>query len=332
MKKLGMITLFLSIVLLFLPTQVLAAESTNDFSVSMTATDHQISGTSGYYNLKLEANQTDRLPVTIKNNGTEAATFEINFQRATTNSNGIVDYTIADSQLVGTAAIDINDLVTVEKAEITVPAGAEETVYVDVKMSEKTFDGVLLGGIQVSKKETTTSKAMVSNRYQYVIALQISQNEKKVTPKLTADKVSLVQDNAANGVTMQLENKSAVLLSKLTGTFVVRAKGSKENIIKETKDNLSIAPNSSFKLQTLLGEKFAAGEYTYTITLKNADENWRFSKDFTVTAKQAENYNQTSVDEEEATPVWVYGMIALSILVVILILLIIFLLRRKNKS
>jgi hypothetical protein len=316
------------------PNTASATDTTTDYTVSIAPTANQIEGVSSYFNLRLAPGQKDRLPVTIANKSEEEATFSIQFHTAATNSNGIVDYTLKDVTLSGEPNINIRDLVTIESKEVTIPAASQQTVYVEITMPTTSFDGILLGGIQIAKKadDANATQIMVANQYQYVIAVQVTQTETKVTPKLVGGKVTLTQENAYNAVTMSIQNTTATLLTKMTGTFTIKEKGSNKVIVNETKKNLSIAPNHSFTLQTLFGQKFSAGKYTYTIKLNNTDEEWVFSKDFSISKKEENQYNTTSVDKTEATPPWLYLTIGMGIVILILLLIILFLWLQRNKK
>ncbi len=330
MKKKIVLTLISFISSLFLLSiPVFSIENSANYSVSITPTSNQIDGTTGYFNLRLKKNSMEKLPITIINKSSTELTFGVQFNTATTNNNGIVDYTSSEPLLIGAPNINLSDLISIDENEVKVPAYSEKKVYVDVRMPSVSFDGVLLGGVIISEKNVTKENSgTISNKYQYIIAVQVAQNDTKIKSELTGGDVTLKQVNNLPAIDMVIENKTPSVLAKITGTFIIKRKESGSNILSESKKNLSVAPNSSFFLQMLLDEKLPVGTYTYIVTLENADGSWTFSKDFTITSKKSEKLKIAPTDDTKSISFYNDSFIGISLLLILLFIVII--LQRKN--
>lgn len=323
-KRIGAIIVFIStVVVMLLP--VSAKANSNNFSVKIIPTEHQIDDTKSYFDLKLQPEESDILPIEISNNSGKNQKFSITFQKATTNMNGIVDYTLDKVISSGEPQINIRDVVKIETSEISIDANSSQQVTLSVKMPKKSFDGILLGGIKVSQVEDSedSTRQMVSNKVQYVTAVQIKQTDNMVAPKITAGNINLTQINGQNAVVMSLNNPTATLISKVKGHFQITKKGSKEVLVEQTNDQMSIAPNISFMPFLKFGDKFKPGDYTYTITLKNSDNEWSLSKDFVISKDEAKKYNASSIDESKKIPLWIYIVSGMAIVILILVIVLI---------
>lgn len=271
----------------------------------------------------------EKLPITIINKSSTELTFGVQFNTATTNNNGIVDYTSSEPLLIGDPNINLSDLISIDENEVKVPAYSEKKVYVDVRMPSVSFDGVLLGGVIISEKNVTKENSgTIYNKYQYIIAVQVAQNVTKIKSELTGGDVTLKQVNNLPAIDMVIENKTPSVLAKITGTFIIKRKESGSNILSESKKNLSVAPNSSFFLQMLLDEKLPVGTYTYIVTLENADGSWTFSKDFTITSKKSEKLKIAPTDDTKSISFYNDSFVGISLLLILLFIVII--LQRKN--
>lgn len=299
-----LVSLFTGVSVQFFFVGQVSHAAENDFTVRLETATHQISEERNFFDLNMGPNDTDKLTITISNTKDSEQHFLIGFRAATTNMNGIVDYTKKDVELVGNVPDDIRGLISIDNQEITIPANSSQTVHLQVTMSEKKFDGTLLGGIIVSKsdQESKTNSIGVNGKVQYVIAVQISQGGTQIFPQLGNGKVTLAQINKRNVVSMEIINPCPVLLTKVVGEFKVYNKKSGELIKKIINNKMSIAPNSTFSPFINLNDKFEPGEYTLVVILKNAQGQWEFSEDYKITSEEASKYNEKSVDKPVNNP------------------------------
>lgn len=275
------------------------AENTNiDFSAKPVITSSQIGENDSYFNLRSIPGKVEDLPIKIMNHSKETTKYIVNINSATTNMNGIVDYTKPDVKQVETKH-PFSSLIEDKEQVISIAGGEEKIVSVHLTMPKTSFDGVILGGIVVSKKidETTESKNMIKNEFQYAIAVQLSENDKEISSKLEGGATQLTQINKRNAVQMSIKNPQPKLMKQVEGTFTIKRKNQHDVLVKETRKEMSFAPNSAFTLFTMLNDKVQPGEYTYTINLTNQEGEWTFSEDFVVNQKEASKLNKQSVDK-----------------------------------
>src|SRR5699024_11564754 len=81
------------------------------------------------------------------------------------------------------------DISSLESTEITVPAGEQEIVDVEVDAPEESFDGVILGGLHFTLEPDESSaenSVMIHNRYSYALAVQVSHvgNSNEISPHI----------------------------------------------------------------------------------------------------------------------------------------------------
>lgn len=108
----------------------------------------------------------------------------------------------------------------------------------------------------------------------------------------------------------------------------------KTNIRSVTIDSeIQMAPNSTYDFSIDLGNKYLVeGDYALDLVVSDAKENeWKFNEDFTISAKEAKDINEITVDFEQKKelPLWVLFM-KVGFIIVVLILIIIVVLKQKN--
>ncbi|MGX7030056.1 DUF916 domain-containing protein [Vagococcus zengguangii] len=255
-----------------------------DFSVRILPAAHQLEEYHKYFNLLLAPGETDALPIAISNESQQAKVFTITICDASTNSHGIVDYSKDIPTFYDDKRVKVTDLFDKTKMQVTVPAWSEHQLEIPIKMVSQNFDGVILGGVTISEKKE--SEEMVANLYAYTFAIQIRQNSHEVIPKIHYQKIEVERFGSDYAIAMTLNNPTQTLVAHLKGEFKLSDIQSKKVIYKETRDNLSIAPNNRFKLPIYLDENLKKGHYRYEIILKNTEDEWRFVDDILITSKE----------------------------------------------
>lgn len=333
MKKKS-ILLFLSIlsVILSLNPSLAKAEESIDFTVKPQMTSSQIGDNNSYFNLRTSSEQKEELPIKITNYAKETSEYIISVNSATTNMNGIIDYSQPNVKPIKTKQ-HFSDLVDKREQTIAIASGEEKVIYIALTTPKDSFDGVILGGITVAKKQNDkeNSSKMIKNEFQYAIAAQLSENEKEIVPNLEGGAVQLTQINKRNAIQMVVKNPQPKVMKQVEGTFTITKKGQKTSIVQEKRKGMSLAPNSEFSLFTMLNDKFKSGEYTYTIKLANAEGTWTFSKDFSITPKEATSLNKKSVDKAPEHSAWLYLIVIMGMIIFLLLLILGYMLWKFQK-
>ncbi|ELY8226749.1 DUF916 and DUF3324 domain-containing protein [Enterococcus faecalis] len=303
--------------------QVVLADS-NDFSITPVLTENQNPEVLSYFDLTVTPNQKQTLKIKIKNNSNERVKYKLYVNTATTNQNGIIDYSITDFKKDETLKLSLKDCFTVKEQYVEVPANSEKEVSLELSIPEKPFEGIALGGITVEPNIEEGSNG-VNNVFTRTLAIQLTETAKEITPNLEGGEVNVSQENLRNNVKFELRNSTPTIISKVRADIEITKKGSKDPVLKQTKDQLSFAPNSKFNLMTEWKKQFDPGEYTYSINLTDGErDKWFFSKNFEIKAEMAENLNETSVDRKESffEKYYRYLLILLPILFIMFLLLI----------
>lgn len=328
MKKVALVLIFVFSVLGF--RQVALADS-NDFSVTPVLTENQNPEVPSYFDLTVTPNQKQTLKIKIKNNSNESVKYKLYVNTATTNQNGIIDYSITNFEKDESLKLSLKDCLTLTEQNIDVPANSEKEVSLELSIPETPFEGIALGGITVEPTIEEGSDG-VNNIFTRTLAIQLTETAKEISPKLEGGEVKVSQENLRNNVKFELRNITPTIISKVNAEIAITKKGNKNPILTQTKDQLSFAPNSKFNLMTEWDKQFDPGEYTYSIKLADGKGNkWSFSKNFEIKGEIAEKLNETSVDEKKSL-IKDYLVYTIALLTLIVISLVIWIVSKKLKE
>ncbi|MEJ6348928.1 DUF916 and DUF3324 domain-containing protein [Holzapfeliella sp. He02] len=305
-----------------------------DYTVGITPPDNQIGDNSGFFDVKLVPGQATPLTLTLTNNSNTPQTYTVQVNTAATNSNVIVNYSKTDAKLNNTAKYNIKDLIYNPNPTVTVPANSSQQLTLNLNSPSEAFDGILLGGVTITPNQSKESSGGISNVYTRTVGIRAKQTDTVITPDLTASDVVLSQRNLHNVASLQLQNITPTLITKLTGKYNITKKGSTDPVISGQNTNLSIAPNTDFPYSVEWDDLFNPGDYTFHLTLENSQHKWDFSKDFTIKGEEAKEYNDTSVNESKTDHTILYFSLLIGFLILLLIgsWLFFFLKRKKDKD
>ncbi|MBC9810729.1 DUF916 and DUF3324 domain-containing protein [Carnobacterium maltaromaticum] len=290
-----------------------------DYTASPILPRSQEQDITSYFKLRLVPNQEETLQVRILNQSEKSQKFKVFVNTASTNQNGIIDYSLYDVEKESSMKYSIQNLIASDLPIVEVAANSEEIVSLKLKMPEEAFDGILLGGITIEPLQDESKPEQVNNIYTRTFAIQISENDKAIQPKLEAGEVSLSQINYHNVVNLLIRNTTPTIVTSVQADIKITKKGQKEPLLTEVKKNMSIAPNSQFNLPVEWQSLFSPGEYEYEVTLRNNQQDWIFKKEFSVRANEAKELNDLSIDQKSDVGIYIYLTIALIIVVIILI-------------
>ncbi|KOS63085.1 DUF916 and DUF3324 domain-containing protein [Lysinibacillus agricola] len=313
-----------------------ASASEFNFGVHTVIPENQIDKEKTYFNLKMEPNQKQTLTIRLRNDTPEDVVIEPKIHSATTNLNGVVEYGPTKAERDSSLLYELGDLIKTDK-EITVPANGSKELHLNVTMPEEQFDGILAGGITLeekesaSKKEETNKGLSIENKYAYVVGITLQETDEIVEQDLQLHEVEAGQLNARNVINATLQNPTATYLNRFEVDAEVTEKGKTEVLYQSKKQDMQVAPNSSFEYPIPLdGEKFKSGEYTLHMKAKSSKESWEFEKDFTIKAEEVKQFNATDVSIEG--PNYLAYLVGLLILLVAGLLFYIVYSKKKQKK
>ncbi len=317
------------------------------FSAEPVLPKNQIDAQSGYFHLLMKQGDSQKIQVKLKNTKDEKVELSAWVSSAKTNVNGVVDYSDNKGEVDSSLQHDLSDLVKIEK-DIVLPPKSEKTVDIEVKMPDSRMEGMIAGGLTFEEKKASatqqvSSQTGIKNKFSYVIALLIQQEEEILQdPELAIGKVAPSQLNAKSTISAEFRNVSSVFLNDMSVKVKISDKKSKKQVFEHSKDSMQMAPNTTMDFPVFLnGEKLKAGDYSYEaiITGKGSGEEaekqeWKLTSDFTIEKDTAQKLNKTDtqLEDDKSIAWWVWLLIALNILVVLGIILYVVIKNNKKKN
>lgn len=309
------------------------------FSVAAQLPSNQADPNVSYFSLKVAPGQTQELKLVINNTDQTAHRYRIAVDRATTNTNGEIDYTKHHQPRAKSLAADIETMAP-KPFVVKVPAQQKQTVSVKLTIPQTPWRGLVLGGIQVTELDTPQAPKpkkglTMANEYAYVVglALQESGNYAGITPKLALKSVAAHQLNYRNTITATLENITPTPIHQLKLKVKITKAGAKQTYIRYEKADMAMAPNSTFAFPISTNNTpLVAGHYHMDMQATTATQKFHFVKAFTITAKQARQLNHTAVDQQVSPFHWLLigGGIILGLLLLAVIALSLMLVRQRR--
>nr|WP_315528824.1 DUF916 and DUF3324 domain-containing protein [Carnobacterium maltaromaticum] len=314
------------------------AEETMAYSVKANIPENQINKTLTYFDLKMEPSQRQELTLTVSNSSDEKATILISPNVAMTNQNGVIDYSQLKGKIDSTMKNPLTSIIS-KAQEVTLEAKETKEVQFTVQMPEKEFDGVILGGFYISKKEDKSKTkdkdkdVQIKNKYSYVIGLQLRENTNEVRPVMKLNEIKPALLNYRTAVTANLHNTEATIVKELDIDAKVMKKGSTKVLHETTKKGLSMAPNSNFDFPINWdNQSLDPGTYTLQLVAQSGEEKWAFEKEFKITSKDSTNLNKEAVELEKAEPNWMFIISVVVGVTLFLIVVVIFFIYRHQKK
>ncbi|WP_337090057.1 DUF916 and DUF3324 domain-containing protein [Leuconostoc pseudomesenteroides] len=271
--------------------------------VSAVLPENQVNKAHTYFDLLVKPNDEQTLVVNLTNTTDKAQTVNTEVSAAKTNINGVAEYGPSNNKLDQSVPFDFGKVAETPK-QVEVPANSTKKLEVKIKIPNKTWQGIVAGGITITQAASsstadTSSKAGVTirNRYAYAIGVVLQTADKTdLKEKLNLAKVSAGQISSRNAVISELHNTTEAYLNGISVTSKVTRQNSKKVIYEAKKSSMQIAPNAVFEYPlSLEGHAFKAGRYTMNMTVKSKKSTWHFTKNFTITNKEAKSLNDKDV-------------------------------------
>lgn len=285
---------------------------------------------SSYYDLMVEPEQNIQLQVEIVNSSSEEKTIQVEANNATTNENGISSY-LKEEERDDSLKVAFEDVAQVKEEQVTVTANGTANAVIDLKIPKEAFPGEILGGLRFTEvkpeEDKKEQKAAITNNIAYTIGVLLRESEEKVAPEMAMNDVVTEQRNYRNYISANLQNKAPCMIKELSAHAQVFEKGTDELLYEASNDAMRMAPNSNFNFGiSLEDQKFVPGDYTMEVTGAADGTPFEFSKDFTISAEEAKEYNKNAVFAQENTSIspWIYivgvcGLITIGLLLFLLI-------------
>lgn len=326
------LVLFMSV---FVNVKVADAANNAGFEVIPVASKQQLNQKVTYFDLKLAPNQATTVTVNVKSTSQTPITVETSVAKATTNTNGVVEYKAFKQNKSWGLPANIEKVVTTDQNKIQLQPGEVKPVTYQIKMPKAAFDGELVGGLNFVKKVTddkvkTNSSMGVKNQYAYTIAMVLHGQQELTKNKMSLGKITTRQINNRNVISIPLNNQTAAFLNKVTTKVTIKKQGQAKAVYTQKTSDGQMAPNSVYELPVRIGETaFRPGRYTAQVVVTSKQQHWQFTKDFTITKKQARHYNQKAVIKEDDS--WLGLSLIITGIVLLLILIIVIYWRKQRR-
>ncbi|WP_164507416.1 DUF916 and DUF3324 domain-containing protein [Lacticaseibacillus songhuajiangensis] len=312
------------------------------YSVSAQLPSNQMTNKVTYFVLKVKPDQKQNLTIAIQNKDSKSHKYRVSVNRATTNVNGVIDYSKHGTKKASSLALDIETMLP-KPTTVTVPAKTSQAFSLPMTVPTKSFVGTVLGGIRVMEVDNTSAKKQqkgvsLTNRYAYVIGLQAQEQDSisGIAPNMILHSVKPTQLNYRNYISVNVENTAPIIMTKLQMDAKIYKRGTKTVVMKVNKKDMGIAPNSDFAFPVSANNKpLQAGKYTLDLNAwaVNKKYHWHFTKNFVIKRDVANKLNKSAVDQKKPKTNWLmWLLIALAILILLLLLLILLLLFKRRKK
>lgn len=333
MRKKFFLTIILLVFFLSFSFNVCLANETVDYTVRPLLSKEQTTDVTDYFDLKLAPNNKYQMMIELKNKGTTDIQLELFVENSITNANGIIEYGHDYKNYDESLKIKLTDLTTIER-EVSLPAKSTKQIPLSTQLTEKTFDGIILGAVRVTEKTAKPAneqKSMINNTYSYVVPIKIRQNDTAISPKLNFLGVTIGQQKLENVVLAKLQNPKPDILRDLTLNAAIFQKNKTNSLYTQKTEAMKLAPNSNFQYSIPLGkEKFKAGSYRLELSASAQEYSEKWVEEFEITSKEAKELNNQLVIHNKETNFWWY-LLAL-ILFLLIVGLIIYVLRKQSKQ
>lgn len=314
------------------------AENSMAYSIKADIPENQIDKTLTYFDLKMEPSQNQTITLTVSNSSDKEATIVISPNVALTNQNGVIDYSKSDVKKDSSMKYSIDSILS-KKQEVLLKAGETKKVPFTLQMPDEAFDGLILGGFYVSKKEDsskekeTEKNVQIKNKYSYVIGIKIRSTMNEVQPKMELNQIKPALLNYRTAVTANLQNTEATIIPDLDVEAKVMKKGRKEILHETTKKGMSMAPNSNFDFPISWdNQSLEPGNYMLKVVAKSGENQWKFEKEFKIASKDSADLNKEAIEIEKTAPNWTFIILGTLLGMLLMILLIVYFIYRHKKK
>ncbi|GGI11064.1 DUF916 and DUF3324 domain-containing protein [Gottfriedia solisilvae] len=322
------ILIFSVIVIAFtiIPFSVNASESDVGFSVRAIIPKNQIDPLKSYFDLKMKPGQKQVVKIEVFNSSSQEETIEMDVAFATTNRNGLIDYSEVDTKRKDESLqFPLTEIAKTENKEIVIPAGKSKIVPINISMPKQKYDGVILGAAHFKKKlketnENSTSGVEIKNQYAYVVGIKLTETAKDVYPDLHLKYIKPKLINYRTAVVANIQNSEAVIVENMDVTAKIYKKGSTKHIYSSDKKDLNMAPNSNFEYPIdLKNDPLKPGTYRLKMKAIIGTQIWEWDEDFTI-GKVANNLNEKALELNKSYLWWYIGGGMLLLLVLLFII------------
>ena len=278
------------------PASVHAQTGEVGFSVEIVPHVKQVNPQVGYFDLFVSPTEPVVLELVIHNHLDKRQRYELNIGNAYTNELGVIVYDQSESVREGVSFTDL-----VDDLHQTIEIGPSEAkrVKIEANAVNEMVEGVLLGGIRVSRTEdsATPEQVGVQNQYEYVIGVKLTTTTKQVAYEPKWEGVSVNMNHYYPHVAVQIANQTGSISGHVDLKMRIE---SEEGKTMSHRVEARMAPYTNTGFRFPITERLEPGMYDVTVEMKERETNrtWSFTDSFEITEEEA-----THIQERVEEPV-----------------------------
>nr|WP_263326491.1 DUF916 and DUF3324 domain-containing protein [Neobacillus sp. Marseille-Q6967] len=315
-------------------SSVLANEETVGYTVRALIPDNQVDRSHTYFDLRMKPNQRQEIRVEIFNSSREEIEVDVHITNPITNRNGLIDYTQVEAVPDESVPLPISEIATLNEKRVSIPAGGSKIVPIQLQMPEKEYDGIILGGIYfekvIDKDKQEDQGVQISNKYAYVIGLQLSETDTEVEPDLQLKSVRPDLVNYRTAIIATIKNNAPLIADNLVINAKVYNEKGKE-IKKINVQDYRIAPHTTMDFVIdWSNRELEPGTYSVSLHANSGLQNWDWEEEFVIQEEKAKALNEEAVEIKKDYTLQIIS--GLSIIILVLIGVIIYLIRKSKRN
>lgn len=328
-KRLKFILLGMALLLFsLLPIKASAATGAG-FTIEGVFPENQ-QADSTYFDLLVKPGTQQDLTMNFISESDKDIKIKISPNPAFTNQLGVIDYSQRDIPKDSSAKYTLPELIS-EPQTITLKAGETKPITFKLTVPKEKFEGMILGAFFAEQIDEDKPQNGITNHYQLSFGVALRESLDYISPELKLNQVKPSVYQSLPAVFANLQNIKAQPFGDMSVQAKIYKKGQQE-VYKEVKtDKQEMAPNSNYDFPISWGEsRLEAGDYHLSLVAESGKKTWKFEKDFSIIASDADKINEDASALPAPNYLWLYILIA--VLLLILLLLLAFLLGRKKRK
>lgn len=266
------------------------------YSVAPVLSEHQTKNITSFYDIRWTPNGQEKIGISITNHKSTAQTYVLQVNKAVTNDNGMVDYSIPN------LIPDSEPLKFNFPHEVTIEPNTTSTVYSNFSFPNQDYNGIKIFGVYVSEKSEDKASKGVSNVVSYALPLVIRGNiDQRPEAKVTFKAASLLKQNLNYQIKVPVSNEKEVYLKN--SKVKVEVLNSNHQVLDQLNEKIDVTPTTSFNLLLPLTQKYASGNYTVKVSMTHDKQTWHHESQIKITKEQSTKIKETLPKKKHAFPI-----------------------------
>ncbi|BDR57295.1 DUF916 and DUF3324 domain-containing protein [Xylocopilactobacillus apis] len=337
-SKIILIILF-TLLVIFSKSKIVKADGIS-VDVKVILPSNQTEGINGWFDVHVKPGDKQIFQLKVNNHSKKQVYVEVKPTDATTSQNGEMDYEPYKGPFDPTLKYRFPKL-TQKAQRIHIPANSSKMATFTVKVPKKAKNQMIMGGFYVSQlddkpkkqvvKKGEKQKVQIRNYYSYTIAALMSIGKlPDPNVRLVSVAPGLQSGYAAFGANLQNDKANYVSQMKVKAKIIRKSSG--KVVTERSQSAMTMAPNSNFIYYMQVGRSaIKPGTYHLDLVASGSGKKWHISRDFEVTASQANEVNANNVLLPKSN-LWIYILIAVIILILFIAVVVFVYFKGQNKA